>query len=284
MVEFDDEDRDPRVPRAHILSQCVYPAPSEVSAVTRIAALCRGVKTRCAVATSKNELEKARQVRLEAQQEAKEEAELLLTAAIEKEEARTRAATALQSLARGRSTRKEIKPRRASARTIAKVVEFFGCNKETSTGVNVVNRTAATAAAADDDLSFLVGTKVEARYRGRYQWFNAVISATATSVNTDSDETSTVTMDLLFADGDAEYRVPRYRVRLPGQTEPPQLEAGALVDGRYDPKSSKLYPGVVVNAWPDGQHFMIEFDDGDKLSKVLAHELNLMRGNATVEY
>jgi hypothetical protein len=258
MVEFDDGDRASKVPRAHILSQVVFPAPTEVSAVTRIAALCRGVMARRAASAIKLDLEIARQLREEAQRKEEQETE-----------ARACAVTALQSLARGRSTRKEIAREHASARIAARVARFFGNNSGEDASKEAIDFT------NDDDLSFLVGSNVEARYRGRYEWFKAIISAATTSV-VGADElpsSAAVTMDLVYADGDTEHGVPRFRVRMPGQIEPCKLEAGALVDGRYDSKSLKLYPGVVVNAWPDGQNYMVEFDDGDKLPKVFASDL-----------
>jgi hypothetical protein len=52
-------------------------------------------------------------------------------------------------------------------------------------------------------------------------------------------------------------------VRLPGQREPYKLSNGTLCDARYE-GSKKLYSGNVVNAWRDGEHYMVEFHDGDR--------------------
>ena len=51
------------------------------------------------------------------------------------------------------------------------------------------------------------------------------------------------------------------------QVESWRLAPGFFVDARFR-SSAKHFPGIVVNAWPDGQHYMVEFDDGDRASKV----------------
>ena len=80
---------------------------------------------------------------------------------------------------------------------------------------------------------------VEARYKGRQVWFKAeVTGARGQSV-----------FDLKYEDGDEERGVARIRVRLPGQVEPPLLEAGSRVEARFG-GGKKTFPAVVVNAWP----------------------------------
>jgi hypothetical protein len=49
--------------------------------------------------------------------------------------------------------------------------------------------------------------------------------------------------------------------------EPWRLASGARVDARFQ-SSKKHFPAIVVNAWPDGEHYMVEFDDGDRDSRV----------------
>ena len=57
------------------------------------------------------------------------------------------------------------------------------------------------------------------------------------------------------------------RVRLPGQREHYKLNNGTLCEARFE-GSKKLYSGNVVNAWRDGQHYMVEFHDGDRDARV----------------
>ena len=70
-----------------------------------------------------------------------------------------------------------------------------------------------------------------------------------------------------FEDGDSEQSVPRMRVRLPGQREHYKLSNGTLCEARFE-GSKKLYSSNVVNAWRDGQHYMVEFHDGDRDARV----------------
>jgi hypothetical protein len=110
-------------------------------------------------------------------------------------------------------------------------------------------------------LGFLVGATVEARYKGRHGWFPAAIAA----VHNAGD--AFATFELRYADGDVEAGVPRRRVRLHGQGEPFHLSHGSACEARFG-SSKQLYPAMVVNAWPDGEHYMVEFDDGDRDSRV----------------
>ena len=57
------------------------------------------------------------------------------------------------------------------------------------------------------------------------------------------------------------------RVRLAGQRERRVLASGTACEARFG-NSKQLYPAMVVNAWPDGEHYMVEFDDGDRDSRV----------------
>jgi hypothetical protein len=115
------------------------------------------------------------------------------------------------------------------------------------------------------ELSFLVGAIVEARYKGREQWFPAAIANVGPT--SEGDVSPPCSFDMVYADGDFEEHVPRLHVRLANQIEPFHLFHGDICQARFD-GSRKFYPGVVVNAWPDGQHYMVEFDDGDRASKV----------------
>jgi hypothetical protein len=250
MVEFDDGDRDSRVPRAHLRPQCVFPAPADVAAATRLEAFSRGVvvarrATRAAAARQRAAARgQAPAVREASRRRPEQQAA----------EVRTAAATAVQSVVRQRAAQADLRSRQRSAN----VAHFFASDG----GV-------AARSAACEDLSYLVGADVEARYRGRLHWFRAVVTA-ATAVVVAVANASSVILDLLYADGDAEFGVPRFRVRQAGQTAPYRLEAGAAVDARKDAQRRKLYPAIVVNAWPDGEHYMVEFDDGDKFTKVRA--------------
>jgi hypothetical protein len=110
-------------------------------------------------------------------------------------------------------------------------------------------------------LGFLLGATVEARYKGRHGWFPAAIAAVRNAGG------AFATFELRYADGDVEAGVPRRRVRLHGQGEPFHLSHGSACEARFG-NSKQLYPAMVVNAWPDGEHYMVEFDDGDRDSRV----------------
>ena len=58
-----------------------------------------------------------------------------------------------------------------------------------------------------------------------------------------------------------------HKVRWPGQCEPTALAAGARVEARYG-GGKKAFPAVVVNVWPEGSHFMLEYNDGEKATAV----------------
>ena len=119
------------------------------------------------------------------------------------------------------------------------------------------------------ELGFLVGAIVEARYKGREQWFSAAIASVcpARSDAPSSSSSAPYCFDAVYADGDFEESVPRLHVRLANQIEPFHLLHGDVCLARYV-TSKKFYPGVIVNAWLDGQHYMVEFDDGDRSSKI----------------
>jgi hypothetical protein len=264
MVEFDDGDRDSRVPRAHLRPQCVFPAPADVAAATRLEAFSRGVVARRATRAAAAQQRAAVQVQAPAVREAsrrrpeQQAAEVLQAAARQQaaydvaaepkaNQVRTAAATTLQAWARQQAALRVA----AGAKTRAAVRAYF--NGE----LPLPRRPLGNGS----HLGFLLGATVEARYKGRHGWFPAAIAAVRTAGD------AFATFELRYADGDVEAGVPRRRVRLHGQGEPFHLSHGTACEARFG-NSKQLYPAMVVNAWPDGEHYMVEFDDGDRDSRV----------------
>lgn len=64
-----------------------------------------------------------------------------------------------------------------------------------------------------------VGCRVEARFRGKDEWYPGVVKAVPSSASIQSTEVRLPTVDIHYNDGDAEENVPRMRVRLPGQKQ-----------------------------------------------------------------
>lgn len=76
-----------------------------------------------------------------------------------------------------------------------------------------------------------VGCRVEARFRGKGEWYPGVLRAVHQNrASLDGICVSLPTVDVEYDDGDTEKNVPRVRVRLPGQKQPRLLNKGAEVD------------------------------------------------------
>ncbi|CAM9821408.1 unnamed protein product, partial [Choristocarpus tenellus] len=81
-----------------------------------------------------------------------------------------------------------------------------------------------------------VGSRVEARFRGKGEWYPGVVTAVS-SINIDgpldgADRAIGITATVKYDDGDIEEGVPRLRIRFPGQKQPWELNEGAVVDVR----------------------------------------------------
>jgi hypothetical protein len=100
-----------------------------------------------------------------------------------------------------------------------------------------------------------IGAAVEARYRGRLTWFKATVKSVAPNGNT---------VDLQYDDGALATKVPRLRVRAEGEREALLLRAGDRCEARFK-GGRRCFPAVVINAHRDGLHYMVEYDDGDKV-------------------
>ena len=105
------------------------------------------------------------------------------------------------------------------------------------------------------DALLRVGAAVEARYRGRLTWFKATVTSVAPNGQT---------VDLQYDDGALETKVPRLRVRAEGEREPLLLCAGDRCEARFE-GGRRCFPAVVINAHRDGLHYIVEYDDGDKV-------------------
>jgi len=127
----------------------------------------------------------------------------------------------------------------------------------------------ATAAAATAPLA--PGTEVMCRYGGGPRWFPATVVAAAAAAA--AAASSSLSYSIEFRDGDHEDGVPRHRVRLPGDVEPPALAVGAAVDARYDARGGgkQLFAATVTaaHAAADGVGgFDLRYADGDAEQRV----------------
>lgn len=86
------------------------------------------------------------------------------------------------------------------------------------------------------DAGLKPGDKVEARFGGQSAWFPGVVRAirTCNSIREELSNLPTVAVD--YDDGDTESRIPRVRVRLPGQKQPRVLKTGDEVDFKHGKK------------------------------------------------
>jgi hypothetical protein len=128
---------------------------------------------------------------------------------------------------------------------------------------------AAAAAAAGSILA--VGTAVQARHAGGANWYEGKI--TGTNTTSGDGNGNGITYSILYADGDSESAVLRYRIRVPGEGERTghgeELRIGEPVDSRHG-GGKQPYPGVIaaVNRDDGGgggsASYDVNYDDGDK--------------------
>lgn len=91
----------------------------------------------------------------------------------------------------------------------------------------------------------MAGARVEARFGGRSEWFPGVVRAINDSSGKKGGMLSNLpTVAVDYDDGDAEEKVPRVRVRLPGQKQPRLLNEGDEVDVK---RGKKIALAVVVS-------------------------------------
>ena len=105
---------------------------------------------------------------------------------------------------------------------------------------------------------------MEARYKGRFKWFSAVIQAAHANEAGDS-----YSYDLLYDDGDKEAMVPRLRIRRPGGKEPRFIEPGTACEALFH-GGKKCFPGVVVSTDVDegDGKYHVRYADGDEERQV----------------
>jgi len=108
-----------------------------------------------------------------------------------------------------------------------------------------------------------VGAAVEARYRGRLTWFKATVTSVAPNGQT---------VDLQYDDGALETKVPRLRVRAEGEREPLLLRAGDRCEARLG-DGRRCLPAVVIEAQEDNKNYMVEFEDGVKVTHATVYPI-----------
>ena len=113
----------------------------------------------------------------------------------------------------------------------------------------------APAPAARAAKVFEKGTKIEALYKGKKNWYAGVV---------DRYDEDAGTYDVTYDDGEVEKGVKQENIaRAPGDSE---LEVGARIEAKYKGKK-KYYPGKVAARGDDGT-YDIAYDDGEKESGV----------------
>ena len=101
---------------------------------------------------------------------------------------------------------------------------------------------------------FETGTKIEALYKGKKNWYAGVV---------DRYDAESETYDVTYDDGEVEKGVKQENIaRAPGDSE---LEVGARIEAKYKGKK-KYYPGKI--AARSGDTYDIDYDDGEKESGV----------------
>merc|ERR1711871_1268539 len=116
---------------------------------------------------------------------------------------------------------------------------------------------------SDSDSCFAVGTKVEARYKGRDKFYPGVITRVRSNgtynINYDNGEQELyVTRDFIRIVGTHRSRTPERSGR--GGTDGSYGREGQKVWARYHGRE-KYYPGIIARDRADGT-YDIEFDEG----------------------
>ncbi|OQR88598.1 hypothetical protein ACHHYP_06727, partial [Achlya hypogyna] len=117
---------------------------------------------------------------------------------------------------------------------------------------------------ADPDCDLDVGTKVEAKYKGRTFYPGKIAKVHSNG-----------TYDIDYDDGEKEKKVHKDLVRVVKMGSPKKntaLKVGTKVEARYKGKS-KYYPGKIAKAHSDGS-YDIDYDDGEKEKRI---EMDLIR-------
>lgn len=122
-----------------------------------------------------------------------------------------------------------------------------------------------------------VGDRVEARFGGKSEWFPGIVRAIRDVHDEDTpavggrgggrdamkSKLPTVAVD--YDDGDVEERVPRIRVRLPGQKQPRFLKEGDEVDVKRGRRIALARVLVRPSSMPKEGHYDLElFNDGSR--------------------
>ena len=113
----------------------------------------------------------------------------------------------------------------------------------------------APAPAARAAKVFEKGTKIEALYKGKKNWYAGVV---------DRYDAESETYDVTYDDGEVEKGVKQENIaRAPGDSE---LEVGARIEAKYKGKK-KYYPGKIARRGDNGT-YDIAYDDGEEESGV----------------
>ena len=134
--------------------------------------------------------------------------------------------------------------------------DFVKAPEESGKGAKTQRRQVAAPAPAPaaDTKVFETGTKIEALYKGKKNWYAGVV---------DRYDEDAGTYDVTYDDGEVEKGVKQENIaRAPGDSE---LEVGARIEAKYKGKK-KYYPGKI--AARSGDTYDIDYDDGEKESGV----------------
>lgn len=115
-----------------------------------------------------------------------------------------------------------------------------------------------------------IGSRVEARFGGRSEWFPGVVraindsSSSTRSSKEDGKSSDLPTVAVDYDDGDEEEHVPRVRVRLPGQKQPRILNRGDTVDFK---RGKRITLATVVSSASskEGRYDLRLMDRGETL-------------------
>ena len=135
--------------------------------------------------------------------------------------------------------------------------ELVKAPEESGKGAKTQRRQVAAPAPAPaaNTKVFETGTKIEALYKGKKNWYSGVV---------DRYDAESETYDVTYDDGEVEKGVKQENIaRAPGDSE---LEVGARIEAKYKGKK-KYYPGKIAARGDDGT-YDIAYDDGEEESGV----------------